>query len=63
MDDQATDSRRPTCPLCGNQAFQQEEGKLDSKWGMTAHRVILLICERCRFVLTFYDSNTIWDFD
>jgi hypothetical protein len=25
--------------------------------------VILLICERCRFVLTFYDSNTIWDFD
>jgi hypothetical protein len=63
VDDQATDPRRPTCPLCGNQTFQQEEGKLDSKWGMTAHRVTLLICERCRYVLTFYDNNTIFDFD
>lgn len=64
MDDQAAaGERRPTCPLCGNGTFQQEEGKLDSKWGMTAHRVTLLICERCRFVLTFYDNNTIFDFD
>ena len=54
---------RPTCPLCGHREFQQEEGKLDSKWGMTAHRVTLLICERCRFVLTFYDGNSIFDFD
>ena len=63
MDDPARDARRPTCPLCGSQTFQQEEGKLDSKWGMTAHRVTLLICERCRYVLTFYDNNTIFDFD
>jgi hypothetical protein len=30
---------------------------------MTAHRVTLLICERCSFVLSFYDGNTIFDFD
>jgi hypothetical protein len=30
---------------------------------MTAHRITLLICERCQFVLQFYDGNTIWDFD
>jgi hypothetical protein len=53
----------PACPLCGNQSFEREEGKIDSKWGMTAHRVILLICDRCRLVLTFYDGNSIWDFD
>ena len=55
--------RRPTCPLCANQSFRQEEGKFDSAWGMTAHRVRMLICERCQYVLTFYDGNTIWDFD
>jgi predicted nucleic-acid-binding Zn-ribbon protein len=53
----------PACPLCGNTAFRQEEGKLDSVWGFTAHRVRLLICERCQYVMTFYDGNTIWDFD
>jgi hypothetical protein len=59
----AADSRRPTCPMCGNRTFRQEEGKLDSRWGLTAHRVLLLVCERCQFVLTFYEGNTIFDFD
>jgi hypothetical protein len=64
MDDEGTGGgQRPTCPLCGNRTFQREEGKVDSKWGMTAHRVTLLICEQCRFVLTFYDGNSIFDFD
>lgn len=56
-------SRKPTCPLCGCQRFQREEGKLDSKWGFTAHRVILLICTQCSYILQFYQGNTIWDFD
>jgi predicted nucleic-acid-binding Zn-ribbon protein len=55
--------RMPTCPLCGCQSFQREEGKLDSKWGFSAHRVILLICNQCKYVLQFYQGNTIWDFD
>jgi hypothetical protein len=25
--------------------------------------VTMLICERCQFVLQFYDGNTIFDFD
>ena len=36
---------------------------IDSEWGVTAHRVLLLICERCSYVLSFYEGNTIFDFD
>jgi uncharacterized protein len=43
--------------------FRQEEGKFDSAWGFTAHRVTMLVCERCSYILTFYDGNTIFDFD
>ena len=63
MEDEAPDERRPTCPLCGNRTFQRVEGKLDSQWGMTAHQVTLLICDRCAYVLTFYKGNSIFDFD
>ncbi len=55
--------RGPQCPLCGNDQFQREEGKIDSKWGVTAHKVILLICTRCGHVLLFSEGRTIWDFD
>jgi hypothetical protein len=51
------------CPICGNTTFRKERGKIDSEWGVTAHRVTMLICERCSFVLQFYDGNTIFDFD
>ena len=53
----------PPCPMCGNVSFRREEGKIDSAWGFTAHRVIILVCERCQYVLQFYDGNTIFDFD
>jgi hypothetical protein len=36
---------------------------MDSKWGLTAHRVTLMICTTCRFVMTFSKGRTIWDFD
>jgi uncharacterized protein len=55
--------RLPKCPLCGGQEFQKEEGRLDSKWGVTSHKLILLICQQCRFVMHFYDKRSIWDFD
>ena len=54
---------RPRCPICGQQAFRREKGKIDSAWGLTAHKVDLLICERCGHVLLFYEGNTIFDFD
>ena len=56
-------SRSPVCPLCNGDRFVKEEGRLDSKWGFTSHRLILLICERCQFVLQFYDGHSIFDFD
>ena len=63
--DPATDSPTPLppCPMCGGGQFRREEGKIDSAWGFTAHRVIILVCERCQYVLQFYDGNTIFDFD
>ncbi len=57
------EGRLPTCPLCGNNEFQQEEGRLDSRWGFTTHRLTLLICTRCRYILQFYDKHSIWDFE
>ncbi|MBV9789981.1 MAG: hypothetical protein JOZ51_17465 [Chloroflexi bacterium] len=60
---QAPERRIPKCPLCENQEFQQEEGRLDSRWGFTTHRLTLLICTNCRYILQFYDKHSIWDFD
>jgi predicted nucleic-acid-binding Zn-ribbon protein len=51
------------CPLCGNNSFDREEGRLDSKWGVTSHRLTLMICQRCRYILHFYDRHSIFDFD
>ena len=51
------------CPLCRGTSFQQEESRQDSRWGFTSHRMTLLVCDRCRYVLHFYDTHSIWDFD
>ncbi|GAA1401529.1 hypothetical protein ACFQZ4_52080 [Catellatospora coxensis] len=51
------------CPLCKGNDFQQELGRLDSRWGFTSHRMTLLICKNCRYILHFYDKNSIFDFD
>jgi hypothetical protein len=51
------------CPLCSCPKFQQEESRSDSRWGFTSHRMTLLVCTNCRYVLHFYDANSIFDFD
>ncbi|MFX0137594.1 MAG: hypothetical protein ACFFDN_28405 [Candidatus Hodarchaeota archaeon] len=51
------------CPLCKGTKFKKEEGKMDSKWGITAHKITLMICENCKFILQFSKGRTIWDFD
>jgi hypothetical protein len=51
------------CPLCQCQEFDQEEARSDSRWGFTSHRMTLLICRNCRFILHFYDGHSIFDFD
>lgn len=55
--------RKLTCPLCGGSKFTREEGKMDSKWGFTAHKVIIMICDKCQFVMNFSKGRSIWDFD
>jgi predicted nucleic-acid-binding Zn-ribbon protein len=51
------------CPLCRCTEFQQEESRQESRWGFTTHRMTLLICVRCRYVLHFYDAHSIFDFE
>jgi hypothetical protein len=54
---------RLACPLCGGTEFEREQGRLDSKWGWTSHKMTLLICTQCRYILHFYDKHSIFDFD
>ncbi len=51
------------CPLCSGTTFQREESRQDSRWGFTSHRMTLLVCDRCRYVLHFYDEHSIFDVD
>ncbi len=51
------------CPLCGGKEFDDEEGKLDSKYGVTAHKVKMKICTNCKYVMLFSLGNTPFDFD
>jgi hypothetical protein len=52
-----------TCPLCKNTEFEKQEGKMDSKWGFTAHKITLMICKNCRLIMSFSKGRTIFDFD
>ena len=65
MDEQASTPTggRPRCPICGHDDYRREAGKLDSEWGITAHRIDMLVCLTCGYVLLFYQGNTIFDFD
>jgi hypothetical protein len=58
-----SENKKLECPLCQNTDFEKQEGKMDSKWGLTAHKVILMICKKCRFILSFSKGRTIFDFD
>jgi hypothetical protein len=65
MDEQASTPTggRPRCPICGRDDYRRESGKLDSEWGITAHRVDMQVRLTCGYVLLFYQGNTIFDFD
>jgi hypothetical protein len=52
-----------TCPLCGSNQFKKEEGRMDSKWGFTSHKITLMVCERCKFIMQFSKGRSIFDFD
>jgi len=51
------------CPLCSCTTFQREEERTDSRFGFSTHVKTLLICDQCRHILSFYDTNSIFDFE
>ena len=51
------------CSLCGSQDFAKDRGRLDSKWGFTSFKVIMLTCKRCGHIELFNKGRSIWDFD
>ncbi|MHA2089013.1 MAG: double zinc ribbon domain-containing protein [Promethearchaeota archaeon] len=51
------------CSLCGSQDFAKDSGRLDSKWGWTSFKVIMLSCKRCGHIELFNKGRSIWDFD
>jgi len=58
-----SEKKQLVCPLCQNTEFEKQEGKMDSKWGFTAHKIKLMICKNCRFIMSFSKGRTIFDFD
>lgn len=42
-----------TCLVCGGQQFDRQTAREDSQWGATSHRMSLLICTRCSYVMQF----------
>ena len=51
------------CLVCDNRDFERQESREDSRWGFTSHRMTLMVCTNCRYVMHFYDANSIFDFD
>jgi len=51
------------CPLCGNLDFDREEGRIDSRWGVTSHKVVMMVCRNCGLILQFTAGRGIFDFD
>jgi hypothetical protein len=63
--EQAEEGARPVlrCPLCGGLEFERQQGRMDSRWGITSHKLVLMICQQCRLVLQFSAGRGIFDFD
>jgi hypothetical protein len=51
------------CTLCGGQDFARDKGRLDSKWGWTSFKVIMMSCKQCGHIELFNKGRSIWDFD
>lgn len=51
------------CPVCDGVDFERQESRQDSRWGFTSHRMTLMVCRRCRYVMHFHDSHSIFDVD
>jgi hypothetical protein len=63
--ERAEETAKPVlkCPLCGNMQVDEQKGRMDSRWGITSHKLVLRICKRCGLVLQFSAGRGIFDFD
>ncbi|MFO1540577.1 MAG: hypothetical protein ACKOTZ_09085 [Chloroflexota bacterium] len=63
--EKAETSAKPVlrCPLCTSTAFDRQQGRMDSRWGFTSHKLVLMICRACGLVLQFSAGRGVWDFD
>ena len=48
--ERAEEAAKPVlkCPLCGGTQFDQQQGRMDSRWGITSHKLVLQICKQLR---------------
>lgn len=51
------------CTLCGGQDFAKDKGRLDSKWGFTSFKVVMMSCRHCGHIELFNRGRSIFDFD
>ena len=63
--ERAEEASKPVlkCPLCEGAEFDRQQGRMDSRWGITSHKLVLQICRRCGLVLQFSAGRGIFDFD
>ena len=41
------------CPMCSGTSFDEEEGRMQTRWGMGAHIFTIQVCRRCSHTLFF----------
>ena len=51
------------CSMCEGQDFARDTGRLDSRWGFTSFKVVMLTCKRCGHIEFFNKGRSIFDFD
>ena len=51
------------CPVCNGVDFEREQGQIDSRWGFTSHKVVMMVCKTCGLILQFSAGRGIFDFD
>jgi predicted nucleic-acid-binding Zn-ribbon protein len=44
------------CPVCSNREFREEEGRVPA--GIGHHRLTMMICTQCNYVMPFYKKRT-----
>ena len=45
------------CPVCRGSSFRDEEGRLQTRWGMSSHVLTMKVCDRCSYVLLFHQGS------